>query len=330
MSKMRLSRRTMLASAGLAFTPGIVRAADAIPVTLALSSNSLAYGGLRIAEQMGLFAKNGIAPRIIVMDSGNAATAALVGGSAQFASSGPGEVLSARARGLDVKMVINIYRGLVAPVTLAKAVADKFPVGPKGPLADRFKALDGLVLAVPSPTSALLAPIRASAEKVGAKPKFVFLAQPTMVPAMETGAIQGFVGSSPFWVPAVTKGTGVIWINSPHGELLPGTQPASSAALEVLGAYGRTNPDIVRRMRAVFTDVAGIIKSRPDDALAALAKSYTQTDQDTLKLVFARDADNWTQPNFSTDDVRQEIALLKQSADVPGLDAIKPEDVLLQ
>ena len=329
MSGLRLPRRAMLGSLALALAPRGGRAADMVPITLALSSNSLAYGGLRIAQQMGLFAKNGIEPRIIVMDSGNAATAALVSKSAQFASSGPGEVLAARARGLDVLMVVNIYRGLVAPVTLAKSVAEKLPGGPKAPLAERFKALDGLVLAVPSPTSALLAPIRASAEKVGAKPKFIFMAQPAMVTAMESGAIQGFVGSSPFWAPAVLKGTGVIWIDSPHGELMPGTQPSSSACLEVLGDYGRANPDIVKRLRAVFIDAGALIKADPDAALAALSKAYAQSDQATLKLVFERDAANWTQPDFSEDDVRQEIALLKQSADIPGLDAIRPADVLL-
>ena len=46
------------------------------PITIALSSNALPYGGLFIAEKAGLFAKHGLQPKLIVMDSGNAAMTA--------------------------------------------------------------------------------------------------------------------------------------------------------------------------------------------------------------------------------------------------------------
>ena len=93
-----LTRRALtLLAVGAAMTaPRVARAADE-DVAIALSSTSLAYGGLMIAEQAGLFPKHGLNPRIIKMDSGNAATSALIGGSVQFCSSGMEEVLAAHA-----------------------------------------------------------------------------------------------------------------------------------------------------------------------------------------------------------------------------------------
>ncbi len=60
------------------------------PLTIAVSSSSLAYGSLKIAQQAGLFQKNGIDPKVIVMESGNAAITAVVAGSAAFSGAGAG------------------------------------------------------------------------------------------------------------------------------------------------------------------------------------------------------------------------------------------------
>lgn len=327
-----IGRRGMLvggAGAVLLASNARPRAEPMTAVTIALSSNSLAYGGLRIAQQLGLFAKHGLDAKIMVMDSGNAATSALVAGSVQFCSSGPGEVLSARARGLDVVLVTNLYRGTSAPVLLAKSVADKLPVGPKAPVNDRLKALDGLAIAVPSATSALLLPVKSSCEEVGSKPRFVYMAQPAMLAALEAGAIQGFIASSPFWVPPIRSGKGVIWIDAPHGELPERNSPTSVAGIEVLRSYAKANPEMVSRIRSVFTDVASVISSQPEQAMAALIKAYPSIDADTLKLAFTQDAVNWTKPVFTTADLEKEKSLLERSTDIPGVKALNAAEAVL-
>ena len=319
-----------LAALALALTgAGLARAADPIPVTVALSSNSLAYGGLRIAEQLGIFAKNGLAVRTVVLDSGNAATAALISRSADFAGSGPGEVLTARARRQPIVIVANIYRGFAAPIVLSKAAAEKLADRQGAPVPDRYRALNGLVIAVPSATSALLAPVRASLEAAGGSAKFVYMAQPAMIPSLETGAVQGIVASSPFWSAPVLKGSGVLWLDAPHGEIMPGNEPASSAVLQTREDYAQARPDVIAKVRASFAELARAIAANPSGALAALRKAYPNVDPDALKLVFDHDASNWTRPVLSPEDVEQEKKLLKRSVDVPGLDEIAPAAVLL-
>ncbi len=300
------------------------------PVVVALSSNSLAYGGLRIAEQLHLFERNGLAPRIVVLDSGSGATAALIGGSAAFASSGPAEVIAARVHGLEVGIVTGIYRGFAAPIVLASSVAENLPVKPTASLTERFKALDGLTIAVPSATSALLAPVRMSAEDAGARVKFVYLAQPTMPAALQAGAIQGYVASSPFWTMSVRTKAGVVWIDAPRGELPAKNSPSSSAVLETTTKYAQAHPDIVARMRAVFADAAKAIRSDPAAAFQALVAAYPQVDTETLRVTFDHDSGNWSDPNMTEANMVQEISLLRQTGDLPGLATLNPADLFIK
>ena len=60
---------------------------------------------------------------------------------------------AARARGQNVVIVGNFYRGLSASVVLSKTVADKLNVTANAPVQQRLRALDGLTIASPSATS---------------------------------------------------------------------------------------------------------------------------------------------------------------------------------
>lgn len=102
-----IGRRTLIAgSAGTILALGRAFAAPALEdVKVAVSSTSFVLGGAKIGQQAGLFAKNGLQLSIIVMDSGNAAMSALIGGSVPFAVAGPPEVLAARLHGQDTAIV---------------------------------------------------------------------------------------------------------------------------------------------------------------------------------------------------------------------------------
>ena len=324
-----LSRRRVLAAAGtLAVTSAIPATAEPTRLTLAVSSNTLAYGGLRIAEAAKLFGRHGIEPRIVVMDSGNAAIAAVLSGSAEFSSSGPGEVLAARARGQKVVIVTNLYRGLSGSVVLAKAVAAKLGDPGTMPVGRRIEALNGLTIATPSPTSAYTHPIKSAAEAAKASVRFVYMAQPAMVAALGAGAVQGMIAGAPFSVAAVSNGSGVLWLSGPRGDLPKEFEPASSACLQTSEAYAGAHPEIVARLRAVFADLASFIADRPDDAKALLGAAYPQLDPPTLSAIFTQDARNWTQPVMTEDQIRQEIAIQVSTGTVPGVDRIPPASVL--
>lgn len=309
--------------------PAAVAAEQAILVNLAVSSTSLAIGAIQIGEKGGLFAKKGLVLKTTVMDSGNAAMAALLSGSVQFAAAGPPEALAARARGQDVVIAANLYRGFAGCVVMSKAAAAKLNVRADASVKDRLRALNGLVVAVPSPTSTLFGPINAAAASVGAKPRYTYLGQQAMVAALESNAIDAMVASSPFSGAPVLKGTGILWLNGPGGDFPADVSPASSECLLTTGAAAAANAEVIRRFRAALDDVAVLIKQRPDEAKRALASAYPQLEPAAVDLAFSQQADNWTHPQFSEADVRQQIKLLQAASRLPGLDKLQPQALLL-
>jgi ABC-type nitrate/sulfonate/bicarbonate transport system substrate-binding protein len=328
---MTISRRALLAASVGVALPFATARADAAPqdITIAVSSTSFVLGGVRIGEQAGLFTRNGLAPKITVMDSGNAAMSALIGGSVPFAVAGPSEALAARARGQDVVIVVNLYRGLAGSIVLGKTVAAGLKVSPTAPLPDRLRALDGLLIAVPSATSALLGPFRTAAEQLGAHPRWTYMAQGTMPAALEAGAIQGLDASFPFAGTPILRGTGILWINGPSGELPADVLPSSSSVVLATASYAEANPDVIRRLRQSVADVATFVQKDPKAAQHDLGAAYSQLTPQEIDLAFSQQWRNWTQPTLSVADMKQELKLLAASAKLPGLDQLDPASVLL-
>jgi ABC-type nitrate/sulfonate/bicarbonate transport system substrate-binding protein len=323
-----MRRILLIVLAMMTVTVRVASAEDLQEVTIAVSSTSFVLGGVRIGEQAGLFATNGLHARIVVMESGNAAMSALIGGSAQFTVAGPGEVLAARARGQDVVIVANLYKGLAGSVVLSRDAVASLNVAPNAPVMERLRALNGLSIAVPSATSALLAPVRDAAEAAGAHIRFSYMSQPAMVAALESKAVQGIDASFPFAGTPIIRGTGVLWIDGPGAELAQ-FSPASSSCIQTTGAYATANADTVRRLQKSIVAIADYVGERPAEAKQALAKGYPQLGPTEIDLAFSEQQKNWTKPFLSVDDIRHEIGLLKASANLPGLDAIDPASVLV-
>ena len=325
-----IGRRFMLGS--LAAGPLAVRrvfaAAPGTPITMAISSGSMAYGGLRIAQKAGLFEKNGITPKVTVMESGSAAMTAVLSGSVEFCSASLGEVLAAQVRGQKIVVVANIYRGLSGSMVLAKPVADKLVVPASAPLGARLKAVGGLTIATPSATSSYTFPFRIAGQAAGAQPHFVYMAQPAMVAALKTGAVQGMIAGAPFSTEAVASGAGIMWVSGPKGELPADASPASSAAVETSEAYAKANREVVARVRASFDALSRFITEEPGDAERLLASAYPQLDATTISGIFRDDGPNWTRPAMTVDDIRHEILLQQKAGLLKGLERIDPALVL--
>jgi len=299
------------------------------PVTIAVSSSSLAYGGLQIALQDGLFQKHGLDPKVIVMESGNAAISAVVAGSAAFSGAGASEVLAARVRGVGIVIVANIYRGLSGSVVLAKSVAAKLGISPTAPIEQRLHALDGLAIASPSATSAYTIPYRSAALAAGAKINFTYMTQPAMVAALQAGAVQGISAGAPFSLTPVVNGDGVLWISGPRGELPPANQLTSSACLQTSLDFAKSHPETISRLRAVFDDLAALIKTNPEQAKVMLGKAYPQLAAKLLDAAFSESAANWSQPRMTPADIRQEIKVQVGAGTLPGADKLDPAAALL-
>jgi ABC-type nitrate/sulfonate/bicarbonate transport system substrate-binding protein len=323
-------RDCIVAAAALAMSTS-ASARQPVKLTIALSSHSLVAAAPRVAKAMGLFEKHGLDVQFVTMDSANAATAALVSKSADLALSGPGEVIAIQARGQKVVVIASTYVGLGATLVLAKPAADKTGVQPDADVGARLKALDGLVIGTTNATSSYTVSFSGAAKAVGANPRFTFLSVTTMAAALDSGAIAGFIASAPYWAPPVLKGTGVIWISGPKGELPAADTPAASVSLTALQDYAATHSDVVGDVVAALRDLATAIEQRPQDVKTAVGHLFPDLDARSLDVLFASESVAWKAAAPTAQDMRREIDFLKKmAAPIPGLDTVDPDAMILK
>lgn len=323
-----LTRRTLLSMPLLA-APVAARADAMRDVTLPISSTSFATAGLRVARELGLYERNGLNVRIVVMDSANAATSALISRSVDVVQSGPGELIAARARGQPVVTFADAYRGLSASLVLSKAAAGRAGVAPDAPAAARLKALDGLLVASPSATSAYTVSYRMAAEEAGARIRFTYMAQPAMAAALEADAVAGIIAGAPFWSGPVVRGTGILWISGPRGDLPPQNTPVSSVDLQCLESTAERDPQLIRALGQSIRDLGREIATNRDRVAAAAARLYPDLPPAQLELLLAGEMTNWDTRPFTVADMRHEIDFVRATGSpLPGLDTMDPASLL--
>jgi ABC-type nitrate/sulfonate/bicarbonate transport system substrate-binding protein len=247
------------------------------------------------------------------MDSGNTATAALISGSVTAIQGGTSEALFAKIRGQNIVILANNYAGYGATLVLAKAKADKAGVSPTAPAAQRFKPLDGLLIASPSATSDYTFGYKGAAKAQGADIRFTYMAQTAMAAALESGAIDGYIASAPNWVPPVLKGSAVVWISGPQGEVPYDFSPASSVNLQMKRETAIANPELAKRLTAVATDLAKAIAERPADVRSAIKQYFPALDDASLDLIYKSEAKAWQAPPMTLKDVEHDLAFLKST-----------------
>jgi ABC-type nitrate/sulfonate/bicarbonate transport system substrate-binding protein len=286
---------------------------DKRSINIGLSSPSLPAAGARIANEMGLFEKHGIDARIVPMDNASVSTMGLISGSLDFTTSGGTDVVVSQARGQKLVAISSIYSGFAGVLVLSKATADKLNISPNAPVAQRLKALDGLVIATPSATSTYTFAFKSAAEAAGAKIRFTYMAQPAMVAALETGAVQGVIAGSPFYAQPIVKGSGVLWINGPKRELAPQFAPANAVTLNTRRDFAEGNRELIQRVAAVFADLSKAVEDRPNDVKAAIGKVFPSIDKPTLDLLWTTESTGFNAKPLTVADMTHEIQFVKAS-----------------
>ncbi len=324
------SRRDMVLAAltAAALPPALAQQALR-KVAMGLAGQSMIASIPRFAKEMGLFEKRGIDINFVSMDSANASATALIAGSVEVAFSGTVELITARARGRDVVAIANTYGGLGGSLVLAKSVADKLGVAASAPMTARLKALNGMTIASPSATSAYTVSYKGAASAAGVDLRFTYMAMPAMQAALESGAIQGYVASAPFWVMPIVGGSAVLWVSGPRAELPAEMRPRSNSVLLTMRDTIKANPEMVKSVAAVFADFVEAIDKRPADVKAAVVKVFPNVDARTLDVLYESESLAWKARPLTAADIVHEIAYTKLSgAPLPGIEGIDPASMV--
>ena len=319
-------RLSAAAAALLLLAPGAAHAQAKKEVIIGISSPSIAVSSGRVAKELGLFEKRGSDARFIILDSSAAAITALIAGSYNFIVSGVPEMVVASAHGQRVVAITNTYVGFATSMVLSTATAEKLAkqgVTPSSPIEQRLKALNGVLLATPSATAIGSVVFKNAVQANGGTIRNTYMAQPAMPAALETAAIEGFYSSAPFWAAPVVKGTGVLWINGPRGDLPAQFTPRITSQLQSRADYVKANPDVVRSVAGAFEDLGTAIKERPADVKAAFGRVYPDLDTKTLDLLFAAEAVAWDAHAATVQDMTREVGFIKSTGlPVPNIDSV--------
>jgi NitT/TauT family transport system substrate-binding protein len=257
--------------------------AQEMDVIIALPAQTLTFSSAFIAEDAGLYRKEGlkVSHRFLV---GVAAANAVIAGSADF-TIGTGPVfLRAAAQGQRMLAIANLIDKPLVELVLRKDVAEAARLVGSAPLAERAKALRGKTIGIQGVGSIVHAWERLVVNRGGLDvEKDVRIAPmdpPAMLPALDNKAIDGYATSLPFTTQAVVKGSAVMLASavSDAPDLLP-------------FAYGLiyTKPDTCTQNREKCARIVRalaaanrLIVEKPDEALALLRKRFDKMDPAVL------------------------------------------------
>ena len=325
LKSIRLALLTALAATGVLAAGGPAYSQQARDITIGFSSGSLSSGSLRVAKEMGLYEKYGLNPRFVIAESGNVAVSGLIGGSFDAVVANTGDMITAQAAGQKVVSLSAVYDGLGGTVILSKAAAEKVGVSPTAPIKDRFKALETLTIAMPSPTSNYTLAFKAAAAGLGANIKTTYINAASQQAAFDSGAIHGFMSSAPNWMPSIANGKAFVWISGPKGDIPREYRPTMTLTLQMMRSVAEANPAIVKGLNGVLADFVEALNTRPADVKAATAKVYSGVDAPSLELFFTYEGQSWKARRPTVEDMVHEIQFTKAGGvSNPKIESLDP------
>jgi ABC-type nitrate/sulfonate/bicarbonate transport system substrate-binding protein len=255
----------------------------------------------------------------------------LLSGSVDFYAGAITDAILSQAQGQDTVSITPVYRGFGGSLVLAKSVADKLGVSAGSPLDAKLKSLNGLIVATPSATSTYTLTLSAAAAIAGSKVTLTYMAQPAMVAALQTGAIQGMMVGAPYYAQAEIAGTGTTLLSGPKGEFPKGTTASYAVVLNAKRDYAVAHRDVVAKLNRVFAELSEATAERPAEVRAALGRVFPSLDAKTLDLIFSSEAHGFTTSPLTEADVAQDIAYLQSNGiKFSQPQRVTPENILFK
>ena len=327
---MRMSRREWMASAAALAAPGIARGQEQ-EFVFGLPSTSLGAAMPRLTQELGLYARHGLKVRLPVLESAAVAATALVSGAVKVIQAGPAELIAAQDKGQKIVALGIAYAGLAQSLVLSKTAAAKVGVAPEAPLAERMKALEGLLIATTSATASATAALKLTAKKLGGvSVRFTYLPQPNFALALERGAIDGYIGSAPYSTFGVVRGLGVMWMNGPAGEAPREFTPANAGIIMAMRSFSEENADLIRRLRAAYADFTAMVEGRPAEVKEAIRKLHPDLDQQALDYFYASESRSWRFQPVTAEMMAHELHFVRESGmNLTNGDKLDPAAMIL-
>jgi NitT/TauT family transport system substrate-binding protein len=112
-------------------------------VTIGKSVDTIGFSAVDVAQAMGYFKDAGVNVNSELLQGSSQATAALEGGSIQFATLSSTALLLASSKGVKLQAIASLDHGVSIQVVTTKDWANQHGITPNQPLAQRVKGLEG-------------------------------------------------------------------------------------------------------------------------------------------------------------------------------------------
>jgi ABC-type nitrate/sulfonate/bicarbonate transport system substrate-binding protein len=270
-------RRVALAAGTLAL--GIVAAAPARAeddhALMALPAEGMQFLAYYVAQDLGIFAQQGIEVKSVVL-SGVASFNAVVAGSAEFSFSSGASLTRAAAHGQRMLALAQMNSLPSWDIVVRKDIADAAHFDPKAPLAERAKVLKGLKMGTQGINALDHAYLRIVAKMGGFDVESITVSSMAPVDtlaAFSRKAVDGFVSAPPWPQQVEDEGAAVAVAVGPDGE--PSSLvPIASSLLVTRPQVCTEHRSLCVKMGHAMVAASKAVHERQKDALAVLLKRF--------------------------------------------------------
>jgi len=276
-------------AAAMAISPLAARADDKpIDVIIALPAPTLTFAAPFLAEDAGLYKKEGlnVSHRMLV---GVEAVNSVIAGSTAFTESTGPVFLRANAKGQPLVAIANLIDKPLVEMVLRTDVYDALHITDNMSLKERGALLKGKTIAIQGVGSIIHAWERFVAARGGLDPendvRIAPMDPPAMIGSLQTKAVDGFATSLPYTTEAVLNGTAKMFASAPGG-IAPDMIPFPYGLIMARPQTCEKNPAECRGVVHALAAASKMIHDEPDRALDILSKRFKQMDQNVLKTAW--------------------------------------------
>lgn len=275
---------------------GPARADDRI--TIAQTSNALGFSPDFIAVDEGIFKKHGLDPDITIVTGGDAATLPAVRtGAAQFGAMTLVAALQAVARGETLRAVAPLVREFVLQIVMNPASRAKAGITDTMSLKEKITRIKGMTIGTLDIGGGLQLVFNGFAKKYGFNPDADFnVTAIKSYPALLLAAKQGQIDVAMTAIPYGTIGVddqGLSWFADFWGGGVPETDGTHFQGIVTTADFAAKNPDLVKRVNAVYDETLLFMKQHPDRAIADIHKRFPEFSEALLKIYYVDDKNSF-------------------------------------
>jgi ABC-type nitrate/sulfonate/bicarbonate transport system substrate-binding protein len=257
----------------LAARPSYAQQGGMEDATLAVPGTAMTFAPIYVAEDMGLFTKQGLHLKSVVI-TGIGSINAVIAGSADFGSVSGLSQTRAAAHGQRLLAIANTLTRPTIMLVMRKELVPNFD--PKAPLKERALALRGRTIAVDSINSIIHAYVLLLGARAGVDLKDIRIAPMaplSAISAFNTHQVDGFAMSMPWPLRLVLDGTAVAIANGASGDP-PDMVPFAHNVIVAKPQTCEKRKSVCMKMGHAIAEATNIIRTRPADVLALLKKRF--------------------------------------------------------